>query len=203
MITFEYTVNAQNPIEEQLFVIYRIVPYTVDGCVANTVPYRTDMTPSEIRNQIIAYAPVDKLKKIQSAAAPLEIPDGVASESDIPAAIEAIQPALSESEQREKIARDIAWVRFYKETEGITVNGLQIPTDRNTQQVLTAMYVKAIANTEYSVQFKTGGGFVTLSAADVIALGDAVHAHVQAAFNRESELLEQLYNGQPVTSDMF
>jgi hypothetical protein len=203
MITFEYTVNAQNPIEERLFVIYKIVPHTADGCVANSVPYRADMTQDEIRNQIIAYAPVDKLKKMQSAIAAMEIPDGSATESDIPAAIEAIQPSLSESELREKIAREIALVRFYKETEGITVNGIQLPTDRNTQQVLTAMYIKAIASAEYTVQFKTGNGFITLGSTDVIALGDAVHAHVQAAFNREAELVEQLYNGQPITSDMF
>jgi hypothetical protein len=95
----------------------------------------------------------------------------------------------------------IADKRFSVETGGIEVGGASIPTDRHTQQVLTAMYVRAMADENYTVKFKTSNGFVDLVATQIIAIASAVHDHVQAAFDREGELLARLANGEPITPD--
>lgn len=95
----------------------------------------------------------------------------------------------------------IADKRFSVETGGVNVFGTDIPTDRHTQQVLTAMYVRAMADSGYAVKFKTSNGFVDLVASQIIAIAGAVHDHVQAAFDREGELLARLEGGENITPD--
>lgn len=95
----------------------------------------------------------------------------------------------------------IADKRFSVETGGVNVFGTDIPTDRHTQQVLTAMYVRAMADSGYAVKFKTSNGFIDLVASQIIAIAGAVHDHVQAAFDREGELLARLEGGENITPD--
>lgn len=77
--------------------------------------------------------------------------------------------------------------RWQAEIGGITVP--QVPTDHTTRATLTAAYVKAKENPAYTVRWKAGPGvFVTLDADTIIAMADAVAAHVQACFDREDEL---------------
>lgn len=102
------------------------------------------------------------------------------------------------SEQRAQLIAD---KRYTVETGGMFTMGVQIPTDRHTQQVLTAMYMRALADTEYTIRFKTGAGFVDLSSAQIVMLAEAVHDHVQAAFAREDELLIAIENGELITPD--
>lgn len=102
------------------------------------------------------------------------------------------------SEQRAELIAD---KRYTVETGGMFAMGVQIPTDRHTQQVLTAMYMRALADTEYTIRFKTGAGFVDMSSAQIIDLAEAVHDHVQAAFAREDELLTAIENGDLITPD--
>jgi len=84
----------------------------------------------------------------------------------------------------------IAAKRYEVETGGVTLNGVLIPTDRETRRELTAVYVRAKADPSHTVRFKMYGEFVTLNAEQIIAIGDAVYDHVQAAFDREAELLD-------------
>lgn len=100
---------------------------------------------------------------------------------------------------KEQRAELIADKRYQVETGGVEVAGYQIPTDRHTQQVLTAMYVKAKEDSEYTKRFKTSFGFLTLTAEQIIQIADSVHAHVQAAFDREDELLTAIDNGDLIT----
>lgn len=101
-----------------------------------------------------------------------------------------------------KIRRElIANKRFEVETGGIEIGGVKIPTNRETQQVLAAMYVRAIADSGYTVKFKSENGFVDLMAEQIIAIASAVHDHVQQSFNRESDLLVRLSNGESITPE--
>jgi hypothetical protein len=93
----------------------------------------------------------------------------------------------------------IAEKRFEVETQGININGVMVPTDRHTQQVLTAMYVRAMANENYTVNFKADNGFVTLTAPEIIYIGDVVSDHIQAAFQREQELTALVEAGELVS----
>lgn len=84
--------------------------------------------------------------------------------------------------------------RYKMEIGGIIVSGTAIPTDRETQAKLIAMRIKAKEDANYVVNFKTPNGFVTLDAATIIVIADAVHDHVQKCFNAESAIDPNDYN---------
>lgn len=77
-----------------------------------------------------------------------------------------------------------AAARWARETGGITVGEMAVPTDERTQQVLMAAYVMASADPDYTIPtWKTGpGAFVALDADAILAIAQAVQAHVQACF---------------------
>lgn len=82
----------------------------------------------------------------------------------------------------------LATYRLKKETGGITVSGAQILTDRETQGILDAASRKAEKNLEtpgWGIQWKAANGWVLLSAAQIVAIGDLVFNHVQKCFATE------------------
>ncbi|MEZ1745687.1 DUF4376 domain-containing protein [Pseudomonas aeruginosa] len=89
----------------------------------------------------------------------------------------------------------IAARRYQAETAGITVNGLDLPTDRDSQALVTGAALAAVIDPNYTCQWKTAAGFVDLAAQQVIALASAMRAHVQACFDREAALLDALAAG--------
>lgn len=101
---------------------------------------------------------------------------------------------------QEYMRADIADHRFNIETGGIVIDGMPVPTDRNTQSILTSMNLRADRDPEYRVDFKISPGeYINLGRTEIVALGDAVYAHVQAAFAREKELNERIDAGEIIT----
>lgn len=92
-------------------------------------------------------------------------------------------------------ADTIATRRWQAETGGTTVAGMPLDTGRDSQALIAGAAVSAMLDPEYSVRWKTTGGFVELSAEQIIGVARAVRAHVQACFDREAELLEALEAG--------
>ena len=86
---------------------------------------------------------------------------------------------------KDQLLAQSAAKRWEIETGGITVNGTPVPTDERTRGVLTAGYVKATADANYQItDWKVGPGvYTTLDAATIIAMANAVEAHVQACFS--------------------
>lgn len=84
---------------------------------------------------------------------------------------------------------------------GILVSGTLIPTDKETRAVLTATRLKTITDDPFSVpDWKVDNGvFATLSQAQIIAISNAVAAHVQACFTRE-RVLTDLINAATTTT---
>ncbi|MER9961632.1 DUF4376 domain-containing protein [Mesorhizobium sp. M0045] len=79
--------------------------------------------------------------------------------------------------------------RWKAETGGIAINGVAISTDRESTSMLIAAFVTASSDPDYSIRWKVQNGvFVTLAAADIIAIAAAVRNHVQACFDHEDEL---------------
>lgn len=72
---------------------------------------------------------------------------------------------------------------------GIVLGGAEITTDNLTQQRLAAARIvakEALDNSEeYSVDWKAANGWLVLDAAQIVAIADAVRAHVQACFTNE------------------
>lgn len=111
----------------------------------------------------------------------------------VPWAAEEIEAA--KAERRAEMARQIADRRWQAEVAGITVNGMAVATDRDSQALLTGATVQAMLDPAYVCRWKTATGFVELNAEQIIGVATAARAHVQAAFDREAELLDALAAG--------
>ncbi|AGB71724.1 MULTISPECIES: DUF4376 domain-containing protein [Rhizobium] len=89
--------------------------------------------------------------------------------------------------------------RYAVETGGILLNGMRVMTDRASQSLITGAYNYVQANPDVLVKFKTSGGFVELTAAQMTTIANAVGAHVQAAFAAESDVNVQIIAGMITT----
>ncbi len=87
---------------------------------------------------------------------------------------------------------EIANARWKAETGGITLNGVEVATDRESQALLTGAVLAAQDNPEYVVNWKAKNDWFELDAATLIAIADAVKAHVQKCFDKEKQLQEQI-----------
>lgn len=96
-------------------------------------------------------------------------------------------PTFSELKAQKK--QEIAAARYEAETAGVTVNGVLIDTGRDSQALITGAALSAMLDGEYSLNWKTPTGFVHLTSPEIIAVAQAVRAHVQACFDREGELV--------------
>lgn len=91
-----------------------------------------------------------------------------------------------------EMKRRVAAQRWRVETGGIMADDVAVSTDRDTQAKLTAVRIIAKEDPAYTCNWKLPGGFVTVNAAQIIAMADAVRAHVQSAFDREAALLTEI-----------
>ena len=107
------------------------------------------------------------------------IVDGAVVENDV-------SPTLDELKGMKRA--EMAAARYAAEISGITLSGAVIRTDRESQALITGAALAASHDENYSVTWKAKNGFVTLTAAQIIAVAQAVRAHVEACFDREAEL---------------
>lgn len=96
------------------------------------------------------------------------------------------------AELKELKLAEIAAARFEAETGGIEIQGTRIATDRESQALITGAALQAYIDPSYVCQWKTAGGFVTLDAAALLGIAQAVRQHVQNCFDREAELAAQV-----------
>jgi len=82
--------------------------------------------------------------------------------------------------------QEIAAARYAAEIAGVTVGGVVVKTDRESQALITGAALKATQDGTYSCTWKAESGFVTLNAATVLAVADAVRTHVQGCFDLEA-----------------
>lgn len=96
-------------------------------------------------------------------------------------------PPLAEAKGAKLAA--LADRRWRAETAGAIVNGMGFPTDEKTQAKLTAAVVASVLDNNFAVTWKLAdASFVTLDHAALIAVSQAVRAHVQGSFDREALL---------------
>jgi hypothetical protein len=110
-------------------------------------------------------------------------------------------PPIEPPPTKEALIAYSAACRWKHEVGGIVFNGWPIPTDERTQQVLTAAYIKASADPNYTIDpWKAGPGvYVALTAAEIVAIADAVSEHVQAAFSLNRTCDEMIEAGTITT----
>ena len=98
-------------------------------------------------------------------------------------------PEKTFDELKAQKKQDIAAARYEAETAGTTVNGITIDTGRDSQALITGAALAAMLDENYSLNWKTPSGFIHLIAPEIIAVAQAVRAHVQSCFDREGELV--------------
>lgn len=86
---------------------------------------------------------------------------------------------------KQKVIELLAAKRYEIETGGIVIGETKILTDRESQAQITGAYNAAKNGLVTSLNFKGRPSWGTLSAAEMIAIGEAVYAHVQNCFNVE------------------
>jgi hypothetical protein len=107
-------------------------------------------------------------------------------------------PIIEIDIQSLKLAKkdEIANERWKAEVSGIELNGMQILTDFNTQSKITAAYIYAFTDSNFTIDWKCANGFVTLNAQQIMMIGNAIKDHVQFQFTKEKNLLELLDNAE-------
>lgn len=108
----------------------------------------------------------------------------------------ATQPQGWLDEKKSERLTYLANRRWQAEVAGVIINGAPIATDRESQAKITAAFVMASTNPDFSVaNWKVAPStFVPLSSAAIAAIGTAVVGHVQACFTNESDLSSAIMN---------
>jgi len=92
-------------------------------------------------------------------------------------------------ELKDRKMRDLADMRWRKETGGTTFAGMPLATDAVSQTKYIGAVVGAQMDPNATMKWKLDDGtFVTLDAATIVNVAMAVRAHVQACFDREAVL---------------
>ena len=110
-------------------------------------------------------------------------------------AMTASEKAERDEEVTTQWADQIAARRYQVETGGVTVKGVQINTDRDSQSLLTGAAFAASLDPGYHIKWKAATGFVDLTGEQILGIASQVRAFVQACFNREAELLGAVADG--------
>lgn len=93
---------------------------------------------------------------------------------------------------------EIAESRFKAETAGTVINGITVRTDRESQAMMTGAAFQAANDPNYTVNWKSVNGFVTLNSQAVIGVALAVRTHVQGCFDKENLLVTQINAAQTI-----
>jgi hypothetical protein len=102
-------------------------------------------------------------------------------------------PAHTLAALKETALKALAARRWRAETGGIRVNGSPVATDERSQAKFVGARLSATLDVNYSIQWKLAdGNFVTLDRDKIIAIAQAVRAHVQACFDHEQALAMQI-----------
>lgn len=85
--------------------------------------------------------------------------------------------------------------RYIVETGGIVVSGVAVATDDRSKTMLLGARVKADADVDFTTEWKTPDGFLSIDAITIVAISDAVLAHVDACFATEASVLSAIEAG--------
>lgn len=119
-----------------------------------------------------------------------ELPEDFTDEAPVP------EP-LTLAQEKPRAVEAVKAASYTAETAGITVQGLQIPTDRDSQSMITGAVVSTLLDPTKTTRWQTGTThdgipvFAELGATQLQAIGQTVRAHVQACFDtRDAKFVE-------------
>lgn len=107
------------------------------------------------------------------------------------------QPEFTDEELKSNHRKEIESVRYEAEVLGVSIDGMTILSDRDTQMKLTSAALRTQRDLNYSLDWKcTDGNFIHLTGDEIIVVADLVGDYVQACYSRESELNTILDKGE-------
>lgn len=99
-------------------------------------------------------------------------------------------PVLTFTDKKHAKKAALAATRWDHETSGLTFDGHIIATDVVSQTKIIGAVVGVQLDPTATLNWKTAeGDFIPLSASSIIAIGQAMRAHVQACVDREAALV--------------
>lgn len=91
--------------------------------------------------------------------------------------------------------------RWDREVGGVSVGGVAVATDDRSKMMVLGARMAAVADPGFTTRWKTlEGAFVDLSSAQIVAISDAVLAHVDACFALEATVLADIAAGEITTA---
>jgi hypothetical protein len=99
-----------------------------------------------------------------------------------------ISPEMDLAEAKEAKKRELSYYRDKAIDSGLDWNGTHIATDSESRGFITGAAVQAQIAPDYTCKWKAGDGFITLTSAMILAVAQAVRAHVQAQFDKQAAL---------------
>lgn len=97
-----------------------------------------------------------------------------------------MSPEETCTRMRNRLLERVAEKRYALETGGLTMGGVTVSTDDRSKALLMGARIQAVADPAATFRWKGNNGWSTLTAAQVVAISDAVAAYVQALFVAES-----------------
>jgi uncharacterized protein DUF4376 len=90
--------------------------------------------------------------------------------------------------------------RYHVETGGITLNGVSVATDRQSQAMLSAAFNMVQQNPQFTTMWKgPDGNFAQLTAQQILGIAQAVGLHVAACFAAEAAVVAKINSGDYTT----
>lgn len=93
--------------------------------------------------------------------------------------------------------------RFAVETGGISVDGVGVRTDRESQAMLSGAYLAVQSNPDRTINWKTDSGFVYLDATAMTKIAESVLCHVQSCFDIEAHTAAAINAGTITTFEQI
>lgn len=90
--------------------------------------------------------------------------------------------------------------RWQHEVGGLMFAGFHIATDDRSKLMIVGARATASADPDFTTEWKLPGGFITLDADTIIAVSDAVLAHVAECFAIEAQVLAAIADGTVTTT---
>lgn len=104
------------------------------------------------------------------------------------------------AEHKASLKRVAKAMRMQRETGGFMLGDMFIESDEKTERRIIGAWAKAKDDSDYSIaDWKVGNDFVTLDAATLIAIGDALSAHISQSFTFEKAVNAEIESGDLLT----
>lgn len=111
-----------------------------------------------------------------------------------PKSVEVVEPPVTLSKAKKKKLAELAAYRFQVETGGLSIKGMSILTDRESQAQLTSAYISLKFGLKDSIDWKGTNGWSSLKLAEIEPIAQLVLHHVQNSFTMEKIHSEAINN---------